>query len=163
MVITGTCLAAAACSAGSRPSEFSGATMSSCAPWASMSWMSLICLGSWDCALVVSSFLTPSLAASSLMDCVSAMRKGLASFSDCEKPTTAFFRSIFVAPYVLRVQPVPGSADGVCTTWAPWPVSEEALSSPSSLAQPAARTTVAARQAAVTRRDLREVVMVVRS
>lgn len=68
------------------------------APWESMSWMSLICLGSCDCALVVSSFFTPILAASSLMDWVSAIRNGLASFSDWEKPTTAFFRSSFGAP-----------------------------------------------------------------
>lgn len=60
--------------------------------------MSLICLGSWDWASVVSSFLTPSLAASSLIDLVSAIRNGLSSFSDCEKPTTAFFRSSFWAP-----------------------------------------------------------------
>ena len=87
MVRTGTFFAAAAFSAGSRPSEFSGAMMRNCAPWESMSWMSLICLDSCDCALVVSSFLTPILAASSLIDCVSAIRNGLASFSDWEKPT----------------------------------------------------------------------------
>ena len=58
--------------------------------------MSLICLLSCDCALVVSSFAAmPSLAASSLIDWVSAMRNGLASFSDWEKPTTAELRSTF--------------------------------------------------------------------
>lgn len=68
------------------------------APCDSMSWMSLICLDSCDCAFVVSSFLTPILAASSLMDWVSAIRKGLASFSDWEKPTTASLRSSLGAP-----------------------------------------------------------------
>ncbi|SQA26200.1 Uncharacterised protein [Streptomyces griseus] len=63
-----------------------------------MSWMSLICLDSWDWALVVRSFLTPIFAASSLMDWVSAIRNGLASFSDWEKPTTASLRSSFGAP-----------------------------------------------------------------
>jgi hypothetical protein len=56
--------------------------------------MSEICFDSVDCAFVVMSFLTPTLAASSLMDWVSAIRKGLSSFSDCEKPTTASLRSI---------------------------------------------------------------------
>jgi len=37
----------------------------------------------------------PSLAASSRIDCVSAMRNGLPSFSDWENPTTAVFRSTF--------------------------------------------------------------------
>src|SRR5689334_1723242 len=59
----------------------------------------------------------PSLAASSLMDCVSAIRNGLASFSDWEKPTLAVLRSIFVPPYWSMVQvAAPGAAD--CTTWA---------------------------------------------
>ncbi|CAM5400771.1 hypothetical protein SCYAM73S_00545 [Streptomyces cyaneofuscatus] len=98
MVRTGTFLAAAAFNAGSRPSELSGATMRNWAPCDSMSWMSLICLDSWDWALVVRSFLTPIFFASSLMDWVSAIRNGLASFSDWEKPTTAFFRSSFGAP-----------------------------------------------------------------
>ena len=44
----------------------------------------------------------PSLAASSWMDWVSAMRNGLASFSDWEKPTIAFFRSIFGVPLLQR-------------------------------------------------------------
>lgn len=68
------------------------------APCESMSWMSLICLDSCDCALVVRSFLTPTFLASSLIDWVSAIRNGLASFSDWEKPTTAFLRSILGAP-----------------------------------------------------------------
>src|SRR5689334_22403970 len=118
MVSTGTCFAAAACRAGSRPSELSGATMRNWAPWLSMSWTSLICLDSCDWAFVVSSFLTPSLAASSLIDWVSAIRNGLASFSDWEKPTTASFRSSLVAPYCCSVQLGP-VGDELCTTWAP--------------------------------------------
>src|SRR5690349_18975905 len=54
----------------------------------------------------------PSLAASSLMDWVSAIRNGFASFSDWEKPTVAVFRSILDAPYWSRVQvAAPGAAD----------------------------------------------------
>src|SRR5689334_1350638 len=80
--------------------------------------MSLICLDNCDWASVVSSFLTPILAASSLIDWVSAIRNGLASFSDCEKPTTAFFRSSLGAPYWSTVQLGP-VGEVLCTTWAP--------------------------------------------
>lgn len=58
--------------------------------------MSLICRLRSLWALVTSSLSVgmPSFAAWSRMDCVSAIRKGLASFSDCEKPITAVFGSI---------------------------------------------------------------------
>ena len=57
----------------------------------------------------------PIFAASSLIDCVSAMRNGLASFSDWEKPTLAVLRSTLVPPNCSRVQVLaPGAAD--CAT-----------------------------------------------
>src|SRR5689334_15124402 len=145
MVSTGTFLAAAACRAGSRPSELSGATIRNWAPWLSMSWMSLICLDSCDWALVVSSFLTPSLAASSLIDWVSAMRNGLASFSDWEKPTMAFFRSSLGAPYWSTVHVGP-LGELLCTTWAP-PLPEAAGVLESSLLVQAASGAIRATRA----------------
>jgi hypothetical protein len=57
-----------------------------------MLWMSAISLLRSDCAFVVIS-LIPRLAASSLMDSVSVIRKGFASFSDWAKPIVAFSRS----------------------------------------------------------------------
>ena len=116
-VSTGMFLARAAASAGSRPSELSGATINACAPLLIMSWMSEICLLSWEFAFVVSSSLTPTLAASSLIDWVSAIRNGLASFSDWENPTTAFFRSIFSPPYCSSVQV--GPLVSSCATCSP--------------------------------------------
>ena len=62
-----------------------------------------------DSALVVMR-LMPRAAASSLMDCVSAIRKGLASFSDCAKPIVAVARSMTstpVPPYAAGVQRSP--------------------------------------------------------
>src|SRR4051794_20469927 len=116
----GTFLAVAFAKTESQPSEFSGATTSSCTPESSICSTSLICLLNCEFAFVVVRFAMPSLAASSLMDFVSAMRNGLASFSDWEKPTFAVLRSILVPPYWPRVQVAPpGAADA--TTWAPAP------------------------------------------
>ncbi len=67
------------------------------APLAMRSCTSLICLENCDWAFDVRS-LTPRFWASALMDAVSAIRKGLASFSDWEKPTVADFRSTFAPP-----------------------------------------------------------------
>src|SRR6188508_24903 len=69
--------------------------------------MSEISLFRSDWALVTRRFVMPSLAASSLIDWVSAMRNGFASFSDWEKPTTAPFRSTWGYPVLLRAQPGP--------------------------------------------------------
>src|SRR4051812_10080262 len=121
MVTTGTFLAFAASSAGWRPSEFSGATTSSCAPRSNMDLMSLICLFRSLCALVTSSLSSaiPSFAASSLMDWVSAVRNGLASFSDWEKPMTADFTSTFGYPVLSSVQPGPDAWDAAAEAAGP--------------------------------------------
>ena len=71
--------------------------MSALAPWSIMPWMSAISLLRSDCALVVIS-LMPRFAASSLIDSVSVIRNGFASFSDCAKPTVTVFRSSFGTP-----------------------------------------------------------------
>src|SRR4051794_38398179 len=130
-------LARAAASAGSRPSEVSGATTSTWAPWLIMSWMSEICLDSWEFAFVVSSCFRPAFAASSLIDWVSAIRNGFASFSDWENPTTAFFRSIWLPPYWdnVQVEPLPA---GACVAWAPpVPATGGGVAESSDLVQPA--------------------------
>ena len=62
--------------------------ISAWAPWSIIPLMSEISLLRSDSALVVRS-LMPSFAASSLIDCVSAIRNGFASFSDWAKPTVA--------------------------------------------------------------------------
>ena len=67
------------------------------APWAIIDWMSEISLFRSDWALVVIS-LIPRLDASSLIDWVSAIRNGLASFSDWAKPTVTLLRSSFSTP-----------------------------------------------------------------
>jgi len=51
MVRIGMCLALAAANAGASPSEFSGATISTWAPWAIMSAMSVFCCGTLALAL----------------------------------------------------------------------------------------------------------------
>ena len=106
IVMIGTLASCAAFSAGSRPSEFSGEMISALAPCAIMPWMSAISLLRSDWALVVMS-LMPRLAASSLMDCVSVIRNGLASFSDWAKPTVIVLRSSLGTPplYFSSVQP----------------------------------------------------------
>ena len=71
--------------------------ISALAPWAIMPWMSAISLLRSDWALVVIR-LMPRFAASSLIDSVSVIRNGLASFSDWAKPTVIVFRSSFGTP-----------------------------------------------------------------
>src|SRR4026209_1611147 len=81
--------------------------------------MSEISLFRSDSAFVVIS-LIPSFAASSLIDWVSAIRNGLASFSDWANPMVAVFRSSFGTPAVLywpNVQAAPAAA--VWPTYAP--------------------------------------------
>jgi hypothetical protein len=73
--------------------------------------MSEICFERVDWAFVLMNFLTPIFAASSVIDCVSAIRNGLSSFSDWEKPTIAFFRSI-VAPLYWASEQVGGAVAG---------------------------------------------------
>ncbi len=97
IVMIGTLASWAALSAGSRPSELSGEMIRAWAPWAIMLWMSAISLLRSDWAFVVIS-LMPRLAASSLIDSVSVIRNGLASFSDCANPTVMVFRSSFGTP-----------------------------------------------------------------
>ena len=103
--MTGTLASCAAFSAGSSPSELSGEMINALAPCAIIPWMSAISLLRSDCALVVMS-LMPRLAASSLMDCVSVIRNGFASFSDWAKPTVIAVRSSFGTPplYLSWVQ-----------------------------------------------------------
>src|SRR6185503_20929784 len=107
--------------------------------------MSEISLLRSDSALVVSS-LIPSFAASSLIDWVSAIRNGLASFSDCAKPIVAVLRSSFGTPsplYLSNVQASPAAA--VWTTcWPPLAAGAEAPG----LAHAAATTRIAVRPAA---------------
>ncbi len=115
IVMIGMCLAVALANTESQPSEFSGAMTSSCTPESIICSTSLICLLNCELALVAVRLVMPSLAASSLMDCVSAIRNGFASFSDWENPTFAVLRSILVPPYCCRLQVgPPGAAD--CTT-----------------------------------------------
>src|SRR3954454_18515805 len=117
----GMCLADACCSTGSQPSEFRGAMTRALAPWAMSCCTSLICLLNCDWPLVTRSPVIPCCFASALIDCVSAMRKGLASFSDWEKPTTEVLGSSFVPPNLPIVQDG-ALPDGVCTTcWGCWP------------------------------------------
>src|SRR5688500_7673563 len=107
----GTLASCAALSAGSRPSELSGEMIRAFAPWAIMLWMSAISLLRSDCALVVIR-LMPRFAASALIDSVSVIRKGLASFSDWAKPTVMVPRSSFGTPplYFSAVQVSPALA-----------------------------------------------------
>src|ERR1700759_182467 len=114
----GMCLADALAKTESQPSEFSGAMISTCTPESIICSTSLICLLNWELALVAVRLVMPSLAASSLMDCVSVMRNGLASFSDWEKPTFAVFRSILLPPY-WSIEQVGPAAEADATTWAP--------------------------------------------
>ena len=97
MVMIGTFLDCAYSSAGSRPSELSGEMISAWAPWSTIPLMSEISLFRSDSAFVVIS-LIPSFAASSLIDWVSAIRNGFASFSDWANPIVAVFRSSFGTP-----------------------------------------------------------------
>ena len=62
MVRTGMCLALAWFSAGARPVEFSGATMSTFAPWAIMFWMSVFCCATFALALRWMSLMPSALA-----------------------------------------------------------------------------------------------------
>jgi hypothetical protein len=82
-----------------------------------MLWMSAISLLRSDCALVVIR-LMPLFAASALIDSVSVIRKGLASFSDWAKPTVMLPRSCFGTPplYLSAVQP-PSPALAVAWTY----------------------------------------------
>ena len=112
MVMIGTFFSWAYSRAGSRPSELSGEMISAWAPWSIIPLMSEISLFRSDSALVVIS-LIPSLAASSLIDWVSAIRNGLASFSDWANPMVAVFRSSFGTPlplYLSKVQASPAAA-----------------------------------------------------
>src|SRR5215217_474237 len=86
--------------------------------WAIMSLMSEICLDACELALVYMSFLMPLFFASSLMDCVSAMRNGLTSFSDCENPTTA---SLSVRSGGLTLQTSPLACATSCWAFSPPP------------------------------------------
>ena len=157
MVMIGTLAVLAASRAGSRPSELSGEMISALAPWAIIDWMSEISLFRSDWALVVIS-LIPRLDASSLIDWVSAIRNGLASFSDWAKPTVAFLRSSFSTPpaYLSKVQP-----DPLCswTCWAafcppsPSELSELLVQAPSMSVSPTTAT------AAVFARSRRETSM----
>src|SRR4051812_14115367 len=114
----GMCLAEALANTESQPLEFSGAMISTWTPESIICSTSLICLLNSELALVAVRLVTPSLAASSLMDCVSVMRNGLASFSDWEKPTLAVLRSILVPPY-WSIEQVGPAAEADATTWAP--------------------------------------------
>ena len=120
MVMIGTFFCCAYSRAGSRPSELSGEMISAWAPWSIIPLMSEISLLRSDSAFVVIS-LTPSLAASSLIDWVSAIRNGLASFSDWANPMVAVFRSSFGTPLPLYLSNVHASpAAAVWTTcWPP--------------------------------------------
>ena len=94
MVRTGIFFAFASASAGPRPSEFSGATISACAPCAIMSSICEFCALTSAFALRSIS-LTPSVLAWSSMLFVSVARNGLLVDSDCEKPTTVLPSVIF--------------------------------------------------------------------
>src|SRR5829696_7579733 len=119
MVMIGILAVLAASSAGSRPSELSGEMIRALAPWATIDWMSEISLFRSDWALVVIS-LTPRLDASSLIDWVSAIRNGLASFSDWANPMVAVFRSSLGTPAELYLSNVHASpAAAVWTTCSP--------------------------------------------
>ena len=119
----GTPFSLAASSAGSRPSDFSGEMIRASTPWESIDWMSEISLLRSPCALVTIRFVMPRFAASSRIDCVSAVRNGLASFSDCAKPIFALFRSSTPATpspaYFSNVQRSPDSDSTFCDESAP--------------------------------------------
>ena len=144
IVMIGTFFCWAYSRAGSRPSELSGEMISAWAPWSIIPLMSEISLFRSDSAFVVIS-LIPSLAASSLIDWVSAIRNGLASFSDWANPIVAVFRSSFGTPlplYLSNVHVSPAAA--VWTTcWPPLAAGAEAPG----LAQAAATVRLAIRPA----------------
>src|SRR3954468_14949470 len=119
MVTIGTFFAFALAKTDSQPSELSGATTRSWTPESIICSTSLICLANCDVAFVVVRLVMPSVAASSLMDFVSAMRNGLASFSDWEKPTLAVLRSTFWYPIWSREQVGPLGAPDCTTCWPP--------------------------------------------
>src|SRR4051794_12757353 len=106
--------------------------------------MSAISLLRSDCALVVIS-LIPRLAASSLMDCVSVIRNGFASFSDWANPTVTFLRSSLGTPplYLSYVQPPAPAVFWTCC-WAALLVVEGASFAP--LVQALATSTSVARE-----------------
>lgn len=144
-VMMGIFLAVACWSTGSQPSELSGAMTSALAPWAMSCWTSLICLPNCDWALVLRSLDTPIFLASALIEPVSAMRKGLASFSDWEKPITALLGSNFSPPNLPSVQVGPAAAEDwttCCWPSASWPPADPASSS--DLAQPDTASVTAA-------------------
>ena len=118
--------------------------------------MSVICLDSWDWALVVSSVM-PSFSASSLIDWVSAMRNGLASFSDWEKPTVLPLRSSSLAPYFFAVQVPPFSPGDLLRRGLRSRSSRLPLLVPSSLFAQAPRVQARARPAPAARVRLRSV------
>src|ERR1700759_2843552 len=157
----GMCFADALANTESQPSEFSGAITSSCTPESISCSTSLICLVNCELALVAARLVIPSLAASALMDWVSAIRNGFGSFSDWEKPTLAVLRSILVPPDCdrSRVAP-PGAAD--CTTWAPADalVLPELVLLSSDLAQPLISSRAAPKVAAAGCQRYREVMNV---
>src|SRR4051794_10184982 len=112
------------------------------APWSIMPLMSEISLFRSDSAFVVSS-LMPSFAASSLIDCVSAIRNGFASFSDCANPTVVVLRSSLGTPplYAPNLHASPGTA--VWTTCAAPDPAGAALAPGAALPQPASAMTTA--------------------
>src|SRR3954471_8472280 len=112
------------------------------APWSIMPLMSEISLLRSDSAFVVSS-LMPSFVASSLIDWVSAIRNGFASFSDCAKPTVVVLRSSLGTPplYAPNLHASPGTA--VWTTCAAPDPAACPLAPGAALAQPASATTTA--------------------
>ena len=117
-----------------------------------MDWMSEISLLRSPCALVTMRFVTPRFAASSRIDCVSAVRNGFASFSDCAKPILAPFKSsTFATPSPAYLSDVQRSPD---SDWTFWEASAPAAAFSSSAFPQAAttsarpdRTTAAPREA----------------
>src|SRR4051812_16108420 len=163
MVTIGIFLAEAFWKTESQPSELSGAITRSWTPWSIRVLTSVICLSNFESALVVFRLPAgmPSLAASSLMDCVSAIRNGLASFSDCEKPIVAVFRSIFVPPNCVSVQLEPAAAADF-VAWAAAELSAVGvLPASSDFAQPDISRAAALRTARAGRQRPRRTIMLV--
>lgn len=100
MVMTGILALWAASRAGVRPSELTGATTRMSTFWLMSSWMSEICFGSSELALVTTA-VAPAALAASLMDFVSAARKAAESGSDWENPILAPLSSTFGTPSLL--------------------------------------------------------------
>src|SRR5882757_246880 len=144
MVSTGMCLALACANAGASPSEFSGATISTCAPWAIMSWMSVFC---WETLALALRWirLMPSFLASSVIDWVSVARNGLLVDSDWENPTTALARSSRGAPYWAKPHGAPLEPPSATCCWpAPAPAGAGGAVLSTLLAHPAASSAAAA-------------------